>query len=108
VLEKRKKILGEDHPDTLGTMNNLAITYHNRGEFAEAARLQGEVLEKRKKILGEDHPDTLTTMHNLALTYNDQGKTGAAKKLGEEIRSSIRRGNGSHALRKLYEQINTQ
>jgi len=108
VLEKRKKILGEDHPDTLVTMHNLALTYQNQVKFAEAAALQGEVLEKRKKILGEDHPDTLTSMHNLALTYMNQGKTGAAKKLAEEIHSSIRRGNGSDPLRKMYEQIDTQ
>ena len=108
VLEKRKKILGEDHPDTLATIYNLGTTYQNQGEIAEAARLQGEVLEKRKKILGEDHPDTLAVMHNLALTYMNQGKTGAAKKLAEEVHSSIRRGNGSDSLRKMYEQIDTQ
>ena len=25
VLEKRRRILGEDHPDTLVSMNNLAL-----------------------------------------------------------------------------------
>ena len=29
-FEKRKSILGENHPDTLNTMNNLAITYNKK------------------------------------------------------------------------------
>jgi tetratricopeptide (TPR) repeat protein len=103
VLQKRRRILGEEHPRTLHTMNNLAISYFDQGKIAEAACLHEEVLEKRRKILGEEHPDTLDTMHNLASTYWKQGKTAEAKILTEEIQSSVRRGNGSHALRKIYE-----
>jgi hypothetical protein len=29
VMETRKRVLGEEHPDTLISMNNLASTYRN-------------------------------------------------------------------------------
>ena len=91
VLEKSKRILGDDHPDTLTTMNNLAVTYRAQGKTAEAAVLQEEVLEKRKRILGDDHPDTLTTMNNLAETYRAQGKTAEAAVLHEEVLEKSKR-----------------
>src|SRR5438552_8470502 len=70
------EILGDDHPGTLATMNNLAATYRAQGRMGDAARIHEDVLEKRRWILGDDHPDTLATMNNLAATYVDQGRTG--------------------------------
>ena len=32
VMETRKTKLGEGHPSTLGSMSNLAITYHAQGQ----------------------------------------------------------------------------
>ncbi|KAI5785373.1 hypothetical protein FPQ18DRAFT_244661, partial [Pyronema domesticum] len=55
-------ILGEDHPDTLKAMNNLALTLQHQGRWDEAEKLQKKVVESSKVFLGEDHPDTLTTM----------------------------------------------
>ncbi|KAJ7106940.1 P-loop containing nucleoside triphosphate hydrolase protein, partial [Mycena epipterygia] len=88
VLEKRKNMLGEGHPDTLTAMNNLARTYCSLGKLKEAEELQVmaeklhvAVVEKRKNVLGEDHPDTLTNMHNLAKTYRTLGKLDEAEEL---------------------------
>ncbi|KAH6703069.1 hypothetical protein BKA61DRAFT_445116, partial [Leptodontidium sp. MPI-SDFR-AT-0119] len=36
VLEKSKKILGADHPDTLASIANLALTYRNQGRRKKA------------------------------------------------------------------------
>ena len=33
ILEARKKILGENHPDTIRTSNNLSVIYSNLGNF---------------------------------------------------------------------------
>ena len=65
VLEKRKHLLGEEHPDTLTSMANLAFTYSDQGKRKEAEALTGVgvlVTEKRKHLLGEEHPDTLRSM----------------------------------------------
>ena len=77
------EILGDDHPNTLTTMNNLAETYRAQGKTEAAAMLHEEVLQKSRRILGDDHPDTLTTMSNLAETYQAQGKSEVAAALHE-------------------------
>ncbi|KAJ7719826.1 hypothetical protein B0H16DRAFT_1432633 [Mycena metata] len=82
VLEKQRQLLGENHPNTLQTMGNLAISYSKLGEHQKAKELKVIVLEKRKHVLGEDHPDTLSTMGNLASSYSDLGEHRKAKELG--------------------------
>ena len=85
VLEIHKKKLGADHPNTLTTMANLAVTYSNQGREDEAEKLIVQVVEIRKKKLGADHPDTLITMHNLAATYSNQGRQNEAEKLMVQV-----------------------
>ncbi|KAJ7817142.1 P-loop containing nucleoside triphosphate hydrolase protein [Mycena leptocephala] len=80
-LAKQKQVLGEDHPDTLLAMGNLASTYHSLGEFHKAEELEVVVLAKRKQVLGDDHPDTLLAMGNLASTYWHLGKLQQAEEL---------------------------
>ncbi|RYP57748.1 hypothetical protein DL769_009308 [Monosporascus sp. CRB-8-3] len=72
---------GEDHPDTLTSMGNLASTYWSQGRWKEAEELEVRVIERRKRVLSEDHPDTLTSMHNLASTYWNQGRWKEAEEL---------------------------
>ncbi len=66
VLELRKAVLGEEHPDTITAMANLASTRWQQGRSDEAEGLEVQVLELRKAVLGEEHPDTITAMANLA------------------------------------------
>ena len=46
VAVPRQAKLGEDHPDTLGSLNNLADVFYTQGLLAEAEPLLREVLEK--------------------------------------------------------------
>ena len=39
TLEIRKRVLGEEHPSTLGSMNNLANLYRRQGRYDEAEAL---------------------------------------------------------------------
>ena len=41
-----KARLGEDHPDVLISLNNLAVLLHDQGRLAEAEPLYCEALEK--------------------------------------------------------------
>ncbi|KAF8253413.1 TPR-like protein [Wilcoxina mikolae CBS 423.85] len=84
-FEKRKTVLGEEHPDTLITMENLATTYHQQGRSSEDEELTLQVLEKRKKVFGEEHPDTLMTMEILATTFYAQGRFSEAEELHVEV-----------------------
>jgi Flp pilus assembly protein TadD len=80
-METSKAKLGADHPSTLSSMNNLALTYRNQGRWEEAETLQVQVMETSKTKLGANHPDTLTSMNNLALTYRNQGRWEEAETL---------------------------
>jgi Tetratricopeptide repeat len=68
VVEKRKRILGDEHPKTISAEANLAITLGELGKREEAVVMKREVVEKRKPILGDGHPDTIRAMHNLSIT----------------------------------------
>ncbi|KAJ7765912.1 hypothetical protein DFH07DRAFT_770052 [Mycena maculata] len=81
LLMKERKILGEDHLDTLSTAVHLAVTYKELGQFKEAKKLEVMVLKKQRTILGEDHPNTLQIMGNLANTYKDLGRFKEAQQL---------------------------
>jgi len=71
VIETRKRVLREEHLDTLTSMTSLASTYRNQGRWKEAEELDVQVVETRKRVLREEHPSTLTSMANLASTYRN-------------------------------------
>ncbi|RDW65049.1 hypothetical protein BP6252_10700 [Coleophoma cylindrospora] len=84
VFTMRQRDLGEDDPNTISAMNNLAITLIVQGQRAEAAKMFKEVLEKRQ-ILGEHHTDTISSMSNLANILRDQGQYTEAEKMEKEV-----------------------
>jgi hypothetical protein len=71
-------VLGEEHPDTISAMANLASTYRKQGRWKEAEELDVKVLEARRRVLGEEHPDTITAIANLAYTKRDLGQNAVA------------------------------
>ena len=85
TCERTKAVLGEDHPDTLGSITNVASAYLDLGRWKEAEELLVGVVEASKRILGEEHPQTLARIANLALTYFKQGRWKEAE--GLQIRA---------------------
>jgi len=81
AMEKRKRMLGDDHPDTLISMEEVAGTYWGLGRWSDAEALLLVVLGKRRLVLGDDHPDTLRGMEHLADTYREQGRWSDAEPL---------------------------
>jgi Tetratricopeptide repeat/TIR domain len=106
VFEGVRRILGEEHPDTLTTMNNLARTLQAQGDLAGARELHGSVLEARRRILGEEHLDTLTSMNNLATTLAVQGDLPGARGLQERVVEGLRRILGEEHPRTLASMNN--
>ena len=49
---------GSEHPDTLASMNGLALSLVDLGRHAEARNLNEQTLEIRKAKLGPNHPGT--------------------------------------------------
>ncbi|KAI9813330.1 MAG: hypothetical protein M1832_006345 [Thelocarpon impressellum] len=80
-----RETLGDEHPDTISAMSNLAITLGDQGKLDEAASMRQQVLEKRRHILGDEHPDTITAMSNLAVTLSNQGKLDEAASMRQQV-----------------------
>jgi CHAT domain-containing protein len=83
VLEVRNRILGEDHPYTAVSCNNLAVNIDEQGRYREAQPLAERALAIRRKALGEDHPETAQSHSNLAGNLQDQGRYREAQPLLE-------------------------
>jgi thioredoxin-like negative regulator of GroEL len=79
------RVLGEDHPDTLTSANNVASALRALGDLAGARDLQQRTYGTFGRVLGENHPDTLTSATNLAVTLHDLGDRGAAVALLSQV-----------------------
>jgi len=55
-------VLGQERPFTMGSMNNLALTYQKQERWNEAETLQVQVMETSKRVLGQSHPFTLVEL----------------------------------------------
>lgn len=52
ALERREKVLGPDHPDTLSSVNALGCVLESQGQYEEAKRMIRRALEERERMLG--------------------------------------------------------
>lgn len=84
-------VLGDEHPDTLLSANNLAVSLSGQGKHEEAELINREVLRARKHVLGEEHPDTLTSGSNLASSLSHNGKHEEAELINRAILGVRRR-----------------
>ncbi len=95
ALAIRRRLLGEGHPDTLLSMNNLALLHLRQGRYAQAEPLLKVGVETRRRLLGEEHPDTLNSMDNLTELYQRQGKFSQAEALTSRVLDARRRALGA-------------
>ncbi|KAF6815617.1 TPR domain protein [Colletotrichum plurivorum] len=65
-METRKRVLGEEHPDTLMSMHNLAFTWKDQEQWEDATQLLQDCVRRREMVLGMDHPDTLSSASALS------------------------------------------
>ena len=91
ILARRRRDLGEDHPDTLAAASNLAVSLRAAGEYQAARELAEDTLARRRRVLGEDHPDTLTSAFIPAGALFELGEYQAARELTEDILARRRR-----------------
>jgi tetratricopeptide (TPR) repeat protein len=61
----RARVLGEEHPDRMSTLNNLAAVYRELGMFKEADAITLKDIEVSVRLLGEEHPNTITAIANM-------------------------------------------
>jgi len=94
----RRRIQGDEHPDTLMSMRMLAIAYDLLGHSQEAVTLKERVLAARRRVLGEEHKDTLEDMTFLARFYAELDRFAEARALFEEALGTYRRVFGEQSV----------
>jgi Tetratricopeptide repeat len=85
TLARRRRVLGDDHPDTLTSANNLAAGLRAAGDHEGARRLDEDTLARQRRVLGDDHPSTLRSAGSLAIDLRALGEHEQARLLDEEI-----------------------
>jgi tetratricopeptide (TPR) repeat protein len=85
ALAIREQHLGASHPDTAGSLNNLAFLYWRQGKYKQAEPLYLRALSICEQHLGAEHPIMVACLNNLALLYADQGKYEQAEPLCQRV-----------------------
>ena len=98
ALKVLKKDRGEKDRDTLGVMNNLALSLDAQGKYNEAETIQEKILIVTKQVFGHEHPNTLSLLENTALTKYRKGDYHAAKNILTKFLSTKERILGKEHL----------
>jgi eukaryotic-like serine/threonine-protein kinase len=91
ALEIRRSVLGLRHPQTLSSMDDLALNLNRQGRHREAEKLLRETIDLRRQVLGPQHPDTLASMSSLGITLTVESRYAEAEKLQRETLDIQRR-----------------
>lgn len=97
-LATRRRLLGDEHPDTLISINVMGVVLQDQGKLDQAEPYLREALESRRRVLGENHPDTLVSLNNLALLLQEKGQLAEAEPYYREALAKYRRVRGEDHL----------
>ncbi|AFY53186.1 putative transcriptional regulator [Rivularia sp. PCC 7116] len=64
--------LGENHPDTATSLNDLAYLYSSQGKYEQAEPLYIQALEIAERVLGANHPNTVIIRNNFEYLWGKQ------------------------------------
>ena len=82
VVADRRRIHGNDHPETAQALNNLAVLLEEVYQlYDESLRLKTESLKIRRAYYGEHHPDVATSLNNMASLLQNMGDLDEAERL---------------------------
>jgi serine/threonine protein kinase/tetratricopeptide (TPR) repeat protein len=91
ALAERRRVLGEEHSDTLQSIGNVGVYLSALDKKAEAESYYREALEKSRRVRGDDDPQTLLCIANLASLFLDKGLYSEAEPYYREALERRRR-----------------
>ena len=91
ALELRRRNLGDDHDDTLGSMMSLATLLRAEGKNADSETLNLHVLEIERNKFGASDRKTLHALDELALLYRAEGQNARAEEITRQAYEIQRR-----------------
>jgi CHAT domain-containing protein/tetratricopeptide (TPR) repeat protein len=81
ALAVRKRLLGDEHPSTADSLNDVGVVYRSMGDSAKAEEFYRQALLTYKKVLGLEHPKTASTLSNLGIVYFERADYAKAEPL---------------------------
>ena len=84
TLNDRRRVLGREHPDTLGTLADIASMYQREGKVGLAETYATQALTGRRRVLGSQNADTMKAATDLALACVSQRKFTDGEPLARE------------------------
>jgi tetratricopeptide (TPR) repeat protein len=78
-LRGRRNLLGEEHPDTLKSLHNLARALIAQKRYVEAEEALAKHRHIIERVLGTDHRNYLHSMEDLAIIYLETGRPKEAE-----------------------------
>ena len=94
-VEVMRRLLGQEHRDTLQSMTELATLYSTAGRHEEAAHLGCQVMDTKKKVLGVEHRETLQSMGDMAELLKRQGQLKDAEEMYQRALLGFEKSLGS-------------
>jgi serine/threonine-protein kinase len=91
ALSIRLQLYGENHPDYVSTLSNLADAVDRTDDLSQVAVLDRQVLDARRRLSGDDDPKTLDALWALAQALHRSGDAKAAVPLFDQWLSAIAR-----------------
>lgn len=85
VLASQQAVLGDQHPDTLWTLNHLSVILFSKERSEAAVTSVENSAAELKRILSDKNLDTLWVYHNLAMIYSFLGRFDEAEELQERV-----------------------
>ncbi|MCP4547702.1 MAG: tetratricopeptide repeat protein [bacterium] len=106
ALSTRRAELGDDHQDTLKSIDRMGYLLESMGRFDEAHTYYEEGLEGRRRTLGNDHPETLAAINNMGLIVSKMGRLEEAQVYYREALEGYRRVLGNDDVETLTSVLN--
>jgi tetratricopeptide (TPR) repeat protein len=82
----REKVLGEEHPNYITSLNNLVALYSDMGNYMQVEKYLIEIKEIKENTLGKEHPDYITSLSNLGGLYRNISNYAQAEKYWSEAK----------------------
>jgi len=93
-LQKARKENGTEHPNYDSSLNRLASTYYDMGNFTGAESAFYEIVNIRAKTVGKENHDYVNSLAGLAFTYFVLGKYSKAEPVFLNIRDIVLKTEG--------------
>ncbi|KAJ4329357.1 hypothetical protein N0V84_000252 [Fusarium piperis] len=85
LVQLRTEVLGEDDPQTVDALSDLAHAIVATGDLQKSEAMQCEAVARSERILGRRHGNTIDCMAFLAQVLHQQGKQAEATTLQREV-----------------------